>query len=72
MKRDQKMITDDHIYEIAAAIQSISKGGVHGPIGLEGLTMVIGNKPGGLTVVDALYSISTSISDLANAIRETK
>ena len=65
-------MTDDQVYEIAAAIQSISRGGVFGPIGLEGLTMVIGNKPGGSTVVDALYSISTSITDLANAIRGEK
>lgn len=53
--------------ELASAVRSIASGGVEGPGGLEGLTMVFG-RPGEANVVDGLLAISGSIERLAVAV----
>lgn len=77
-------MNDDALDGLTEAIRSIAHGDLHGPGGLEGLTMVIGGSPvDGTTLVDAVTAaggeirdglslVADALGDLAAAVRESR
>jgi hypothetical protein len=57
------------IEHVASAISSVAHGGVDGPAGIEGLTMVIGGNPrSGDSLCKSLDGIAAAIDRLAAAV----
>ena len=66
-------MTDEQVREIAAAIRNIAHGGIAGPEGIEGLTMVIGGDPkNGTTLAGAIYAVAEAIGRIADIMEESK